>query len=41
MAQSIDWSLKKVFVGEELDLSTHAGEFMEKKILKFYQRIWH
>ena len=27
MARSIDWSLKKVFVREELDLSTHSGEF--------------
>ena len=27
MARSIDWSLKKVFVREELDLCTHFGKF--------------
>ena len=27
MARSIDWFFKKVFVREELDLSTHSGEF--------------
>ena len=27
MARSIDWSLKKVFIREDLDLSTHSGEF--------------
>ena len=27
MARSIDWSLKKVFIRENLDLSTHSGEF--------------
>ena len=27
MERSIDWSLKKVFIREDLDLSTHSGEF--------------
>ena len=27
MARSIDWSLKKVFIREDLDLSTHSEEF--------------
>ena len=27
MARSIDWSLKKIFIREDLDLSTHSGEF--------------
>ena len=27
MARSIDWSLKKVFIREDLHLSTHSGEF--------------
>ena len=35
MARSIDWSLKKVFIREDLDLSTHSREFFLSRKRQF------